>query len=86
MSSNSISSKGFIHYFRSGVKFSERLVKNLFIQIKWIFKTSKKLHGKLLSLHTSPHSSLHFIYGFLVVVIMMILIFPVFLWALIKSI
>lgn len=86
MSSNTNSSKGFVHYFRAGIKFSERLVKNLFIQIKWIFKASRDLHRKLLSLHTTPHQSLPFVYGFVVIIVMVILIIPVFMWALIKSI
>lgn len=79
-------SKGFIHYFRAGVKFSERLVKNLIIQIKWIWRTSKKLHGWLLSLHTTPHPSLPFVYGVVVAFITAIISIPIFLWAVIKSI
>lgn len=86
MSSKTNSSKGFVHYFRAGIRFSERLIKNIFIQIKWIFKASKDLHRKLLSLHTTPHQSLPFVYGFVVIIVMMILIIPVFMWALIKSI
>ena len=88
MSSNNSSNspKGFVHYFRAGIRFSERLIKNIFIQIKWIFKASRNLHRKLLSLHTTPHQSLPFVYGLVVALVMMILIIPVFMWALIKSI
>lgn len=86
MSTSSSKSKGFVHYFRAGVRFSERLIKNIFIQIGWIIKTSGKLHRWLLSLHTTPHESLPFVYGFVVVVIMMIIIIPVLGWAFIKSI
>jgi hypothetical protein len=79
--------KGFIHYFRAGVKFSERFVKNLIIQIKWIWETSKKLHGWLLSLHPIPrHYSLPWVYGVVVAFCMMIITIPIFIWAMIKSI
>lgn len=86
MSSDSSKSKGFVHYFRAGINFSERLVKNFIIQGKWIFKSSRNLHRWLLSLHSTPHQSLPFVYGFVVIIVMMILIIPVFMWALIKSI
>ncbi len=86
MSAVSYSKKGFVHHFRSGVHFSERLVKNFIIQGKWIFKSSGKLHRWLLSLHRTPHQSLSFVYGLIVVIIMMTIIIPVFTWALIKSI
>ncbi|MEI8270651.1 MAG: hypothetical protein WCG45_04730 [bacterium] len=78
--------KGFVHHFRAGVHFSERLVKNLIIQIKWIFSFRRKLHRKLLSFHSTPHQSLHFVYGLFVGMIIMIIIIPVFGWAFIKSI
>ncbi len=86
MSSSSSKSKGFVHYFRTGVRFSERLTKNLITQLKWIYKTSRNLHRKLLLLHSVPHQSLPFVYGLVVVVIMAVVIIPVFVWALIKSI
>ena len=84
--STSTSKKGFVHHFRSGVHFSERLVKNLIIQGKWIFRSSGKLHRWLLSLHRTPHQSLLFVYGLVVAVVIMIIIIPVFGWAVIKSI
>ena len=80
------SSKGFVYYFRAGIHFSERLVKNLIIQGKWIFKSSEKLHRRLLSLHMAPHQSLPFVYGLVVALVMIIIIVPVFGWAIIKSI
>jgi hypothetical protein len=82
----STKSKGFVHYFRAGIHFSERLFKNLVIQGKWIFKSSGKIHRWLLSFHSTPHESLTYIYGLVVVVIMMIIIMPVLGWAIIKSI
>ena len=86
MSTTSSSKKGFVHYFRAGIHFSERLVKNLIIQGKWIFKSSGRLHRWLLSLHRAPHQSLPFVYGLVVALVMMIIIVPVFGWAIIKSI
>ncbi len=86
MSSSTKSSKGFIYFFRAGIRFSERLVKNIFIQIKWIFKSSKNLHRWLLSLPSTPNQLLPYVYGFVVAGIMMIIIIPLFGWAFIKSI
>lgn len=40
-----MANKGIVDYFRSGVKFSERLFKNIFYQLKWLWHKSNSTYS-----------------------------------------
>jgi hypothetical protein len=78
--------KSGLEEFRAGVRFSERLLKNINLQIKWIKKSMKNLYDKFLSQNGSPSEGLRLIY-ILFLALITILILPILLvWAIVKSI
>jgi hypothetical protein len=78
--------KSGLEEFRAGVRFSERLLKNINLQIKWIKKSMKNLYDKFLSQNGSHSEGLRLIY-ILFLALITILILPILLvWAIVKSI
>lgn len=90
-SSKKGSSKGFTHYFRYGVGFIERLIKNIIIQTKWVWKQSVWMFGKFTNLHTrhlgyAPHNGTKCVFGLVISIIGFFFFFLLCFWSVIKSI
>jgi hypothetical protein len=80
---------GFLKAFRYGVKFSERAVKNIISQIKWIWKTNKNWLTNLRTWRTSNgyHPSVEYSLGTVIIIFSILFLLPFLsFWALIKSI
>lgn len=79
----------FLKGFRSGIRFSERLAKNLSTQLKWWYK---KVKNNCNSIHiwrvsNGYHPSIDYIFGMIIVLFFIFMILPfIILWALLKSI
>lgn len=78
-----------IKAFRSGIRFSERLFKNLKIQSKWFFnleaKSSKNIHTWCIS--NRYHMGIAFGLDVIIIIVLLLLLFPILiLWAFLKSI
>jgi hypothetical protein len=75
--------------FRSGIRFSERLFKNLPIQLKWWYRQIKNncdsIH--LWRVRNTYHISIDYILGVIIILFYIFVILPfILLWALLKSI
>ncbi len=85
------SGKGAISYFRYGINFSERFLRNLISQVKWLFKTSKSSYNSFTNFYNlqfgnPPHIIVSVITGIVIAIIAFYLFWFLLIWAGLKAI
>ena len=87
--SHTPASKGFIGWFRSGIRFTERLFKNFTIQIKWWWRSQKDKCSTVHAWRTRNHyhPSIEYAIGIVIILFYILVILPfILIWVLLKSI
>ncbi len=84
------SGKSLISYFRSGIRFIERLVKNISIQLKWWWKSMDKNCNRidLWAVKNMVHPTIKYTIGICMIIFIYVpMVLPIIMiWAVIKSI
>ena len=82
------SGKGAIGWFRSGIRFSERLFKNLATQLGWLSRSLRQNWNSVHSWRVSKgyDISLEYVLNFIIALFYGFVVLPfILLWALLKS-
>jgi|GEM_PF-4317116 len=68
------------------ISFIERFFKSFYVMEKKSYQKLKKIHGSLLGLHTVPKNVHFYGYGAVLVIIGILLLIPIIVWSVLRSI